>query len=244
MATNQGQYWKNYYDFKRNNYDSMINATIQFYSSSTWTDRGDIPIYFNIDRVKASNDPFISKGAVYGSFSFALADWNLALTETPKKSLGSCTASDDGSGKLKITKTAHGLNNAMYVNFTATTFPTGLSLNTVYGVEVIDDNSFYPLLLLNSSKINYSTTGSAVIVISRNLPYLYYSPTREQDFKLINSTIKDSTAQLITGATTSFNYFNIKVASSRYVNFVDFAVDNINCIVNVRGQYLNKATAT
>lgn len=244
MATNQGQYWKNYYDFKRNNYDSMINATIQFYSSSTWTDRGDIPIYFNIDRVKASNDPFISKGAVYGSFSFALADWNLALTETPKKSLGSCTASDDGSGKLKITKTAHGLNNAMYVNFTATTFPTGLSLNKVYGVEVIDDNNFYPLLLLNSSKINYSTAGSAVIVISRNLPYLYYSPTREQDFKLINSTIKDSTAQLITGATTSFNYFNIKVDSSRYINFVDFAVDNINCIVNVRGQYLNKATAT
>ena len=33
MAFNQGQYWKNYYDFKRDNYDSMINATIQFYGT-------------------------------------------------------------------------------------------------------------------------------------------------------------------------------------------------------------------
>ena len=98
--------------------------------------------------------------------------------------------------------------------------------------------------MLNNSKITYSTAGSAVIVISRNLPYLYYSPTREQDFKLINSTIKDSTAQLVTGTTTSFNYFNIRVASGRYINFVDFVVDNINCIVNVRGQYLSTATAT
>lgn len=244
MATNQGQYWKRYYDFKRSNYNSMINATIQFYSNTTWSDRGVIPVYFNIDRVKVSNDPFYAKGSVYGSFSFALADWNLAVTETPKKNLGSCTVSGDKDGKLKITKALHGLNNAMYVNFTATTFPSGLSANKVYGVEVIDENSFYPLLLLNNSKISYSNSGSAVSVTSRNLPYLYYSPTREQDFMVMNSIIKDSTAQLVIDTTTAFKYFNIRIDSGRYVNFIDFAVDDMNCIVNVRGQYLNTATAT
>lgn len=244
MALSQAKYWKEYYDFKRENYNNMITGTVQWYNASVWNDKGILPLYVKVDRVKASNDPFITKGMVYADFSFSLADWNLCLQATPSTNLGSSTVSNDGGGLLKVTKTAHGLNNGKFVNFTATTFPSGLSVNTIYGVEIIDADNFYPLSRLDGSKYPFSTAGSGVATTSRDLPYIYRSATRDEDFQAMTTAIKDSTSVLRTGTATSFNWYNIRIASNTYLNFVDYSIDTLNNIVNVRGQYISTATAT
>ena len=104
-----------------------------------------------------------------------LLHWKLGIPRNTKPTLtavGGTSVTATATSPGVVTWTAHGLDDGDEVYFTGTTVPEPLVPNTVYFVRKQNANSFWVALTSGGAKIDFTTTGSAVLGYPNSEPVL------------------------------------------------------------------------
>lgn len=248
MSYNYSQYWKMYNDFKRDKYNLCETAKIKSYKTTgtpIWNNGygGDLDIFWNIQSCTYGTDPFIpvlNTTTSYVDFQFALADFLLAITPLPSSNSIACTVSNDGSGKILITTTIdHLLTNADTVRFSSSTTAPSSLLTTeweYFGVEVVTAKTFKPINLTTGAYVTYGTAGSGV-GYRKNLVSPRVSPFSANNIFDFNTYLLQPTN--VSDLYTARANINVYLPNSnRYLTLYDFKIDNMQCIVTARGEFI------
>lgn len=235
MSFNYSLYWKTYNDFKKNNYEFSETAIVRRKTTSgtTYYQQGELDIYWTIDTLKWAEDPFkatLGTTTSYVNFQMAYVDFLLAFNLIPVTGALACNITNDGTGyQLATTATAHNLTNNDTIRFNSVLSPW-----TFYGVEVLSPTTFRPLNLPSNTPITYTANRSDSFF--KNLLGQRITPFSAKNNYDFNNYITqpNSISDLYTARTVANLYLP---SSGRYLTLFDFKLDNLNCIVSVRGEF-------
>lgn len=248
MPYNYAQYWKTYNDFKRDKYNLCETAKIKSYKTlgtPIWNSGfgGDLDIFWSVESCTYGTDPFIpvlNTTTSYVDFQFAVADFLLAITPLPSSNPIACTISNDGSGKILVSTTIdHLLTNSDTVRFSSTTTaPANLPTTDweYFGVEVVTARTFRVVNLTTGVTVNYGSAGTGV-GYRKNLASPRVAPFSANNIFDFNTyVVQPTNISTLYNARASINVY--LPSSNRYLTLYDFRIDNMQCIVSARGEFV------
>ena len=234
MSFNYALYWKTYSDFKKDNYNLAETATVRRKTTagSTYYVQGELDIYWTIDSIKWAEDPFKTTLGItssYVQFQMAYADFLLAFNLIPVSGGTITTITNSGGIELCTTGSAHNLTNTDTIRFNSVP-----NVWTFYGVQVVSPTTFNPINLATGLPVTYTANRSDSYY--KNLLGMRTQPFSAKNiFDFNNYVTQPITTSEIYMARTVANLY--LASSNRYITLYDFKFDNLNCIVNARGEF-------
>ena len=159
----------------------------------------------------------------------AYADFLLAFNLIPVSTNTTTNITNDGGFELCTTGSAHNLTDTNTIRFNSVLNPW-----TFYGVQVVSPTTFRPINLATGLPVTYSANRTDSYY--RNLLGMRTQPFSAKNIFDFNNYVTQpiTTSEIYTARTLANLYLT---SSNRYITLYDFKFDNLNCIVNARGEF-------